>query len=108
MGTSSPDESLPSHYTPPMQTAWIPIRAHGVIEAEVDHQRVLMSPTDYSYFGLTGTGARVWDMIDGAISVDLMVDGLVVEYEAQPDVIRHDVLDFLSGLQSAGFLAEPK
>ena len=52
-----------------MLDSQIPSRTQGSIEAEVDGERILLSPKDFSYFGLTGTGAPVWDLIDGDRSV---------------------------------------
>jgi hypothetical protein len=81
-------------------------RRAGALEAEVDGQRVLMSPTDFNYFGLVDTGALVWDRIDGETSLDDLVDGLAAHFDADIVEVRKDVVDFVSALDAAGFLAE--
>jgi len=86
--------------------AHVPIRHPEALEAEVDGQRVLMSPKDYGYFGLVGTGAIVWDRIDGDVSVGRMITDLVTVYEADEAQIRADVAEFMSALEAAGLLAE--
>lgn len=92
-----------------MLDSQIPSRTQGSIEAEVDGERILLSPKDFSYFGLTGTGAPVWDLIDGDRSVAAIVAELERQYEAAPDVIRNETEEFLDALASSGLveLREP-
>jgi hypothetical protein len=80
-------------------------RITGVLEAEVDGDRVLMHPDDFSYFGLSETGSAVWLLVDGTRSVDDIVASLSEEYDAGPDTIRADVLAFLEGLDAAHLIA---
>jgi hypothetical protein len=82
------------------------VRHADVLEAEVDGQRVLMSPKDYAYFGLVDTGAIVWDRIDGETSLDELVVALAAEYDTDPERVRSDVGEFVSALDAAGLLAE--
>lgn len=83
------------------------VRHPDALEAEVDGQRVLMSPKDYAYFGLVDTGALVWDRIDGRTSLDELVRSLADAFQAEPDIVRHDVTDFVAALDAAGLLTEP-
>ena len=79
-------------------------RSTGTVEAEVDGERVLLSPKDFSYFGLAGAGAPVWDLIDGEASVDAIVAALEAEFMAEPGVIRHETLEFVDALLAAGLI----
>ena len=81
-------------------------RVTGAVEAEVDGDRILLSPKDFSYFGLQGTGAPVWDLIDGERSVGEIIAELEAQYEADAGVIRADTLEYLDALVASG-LAEP-
>lgn len=89
----------------PLTGATVLARATGAVEAEVDGERILLSPLDFSYFGLTGSGSNVWDLIDGSRSIDDIVASLESEFEAEDGVIRADVLDFVDGLVAAGLAA---
>lgn len=80
------------------------VRNAEVVEAEVDGQRVLMSPKDFSYFGLVDTGALVWDRIDGQTALGDLVSSLATEFEADPVTVEADVTVFVSALDSAGLL----
>ena len=80
-------------------------RHPDAVEAEVDGQRVLMSPKDFDYFGLEGTGAAVWDRLTEATALDDLVTALATDFSADPEVVRTDVVEFISALDAAGLLA---
>ncbi len=80
------------------------IRHPDALEAEVDGQRVLMSPKDYSYFGLVDTGALVWDRIDGTTTIDDLARALSSEFGADLEEVRVDIDEFVSALDVAGLL----
>lgn len=82
------------------------LRHAEALEAEVDGQRVLMSPKGFTYFGLVDTGALVWDRIDGQTSVGALVSSLAAEFETDVAQVRDDVAQFVSALDAAGLLAE--
>jgi hypothetical protein len=84
----------------------IPTRHAEALEAEVDGERVLMSPKNFAYFGLMDTGALVWDRIDGSTSIGEMIAALVSEFDADETTVRSDVTEFISALDAAGLLAE--
>jgi hypothetical protein len=65
-----------------------------------------MSGSDFKYFGLVGTGAVVWDRIDGATSLGQMVSTLAQEFSTDIHKVESDVVDFVSALDAAG-LIEP-
>lgn len=85
----------------------VPQRVTGAVEAEVDGERILLAPKDFSYFGLTGAAAAVWDGIDGAVSVGSLVGRLEDEFSAEPGQIRNDTLEFLDALMAAGLIELP-
>lgn len=84
----------------------VPVRASGAVEAEVDGELILLSPSDFSYFGAAGTGAPVWELVDGQRSVGGIVAELEAKYEAPEGVIRAETLEFIEALEAAG-LVEP-
>ena len=79
-------------------------RVNGAVEAEVDGDRILLSPKDFSYFGLQGTGAPVWDLIDGERSVGVIIAELEAQYDAGVGVIRADTLEYLDALVASGLV----
>ncbi|MDQ3068778.1 MAG: PqqD family protein [Acidobacteriota bacterium] len=60
------------------------------------------------YFGLTGTGARVWQLVEsGHDSADAITDTLAAEFDADPERIKEDVERFLDDLVARGLLVGP-
>lgn len=80
-------------------------RATGAVQAEVDGELILLSPKDFGYFGAEGTGAQVWELVDGQRTVDDIVSELEQQYAADPGVIRAETLVYLEALVASG-LAE--
>ncbi len=83
----------------------VPARVLGSVDADVDGQRVVLSPKDFAYFGINGSGAPVWDLIDGSRTVDDIVAALEGEYVAPEGTIRTEALAFLDALIAAGLVA---
>lgn len=81
-------------------------RVVGAVEAEVDGDRILLSPKDYSYFRLGGTGAPVWDLIDGSRTLDDIVVSLESEFAAEPGTIRLETERFVAALAEAGLVKQ--
>ncbi len=82
----------------------VPVRKTGAVQAEVDGEVILLSPTDFSYFGAAGTGGPVWELIDGERTVGAIVAELESSYDAPEGVIRNETLEFLEALEAAGLL----
>jgi hypothetical protein len=53
---------------------------------------------------LNGTAARVWELLDGAHSVEEICRVLGEEFEAPAAAIERDVAKFLAALERAGLL----
>lgn len=53
---------------------------------------------------LNAVGVRVFSLLDGAHSVEEIVEAVTEEFEVAPDVARRDVLDFLGELADHGML----
>lgn len=82
----------------------VPQRVAGCVEAEVDGQRVLLSPRDFSYFGIEGSGAAIWDLVDGQRTIDQIVAELDSRYDADEARIRPSTVRFLNELVRNGLL----
>jgi Coenzyme PQQ synthesis protein D (PqqD) len=52
-------------------------------------------------YPLNSVGARIWDLCDGARSVDEIVGLLTAEFEAPEPTIRADAIEFIEQLADA-------
>lgn len=87
-----------------MAEARIYRRHPQAVEADVDGQRVVMSPADFGYFGLDSIGSDVWDRLTHDVTLDQLVDELAATYATDTATVLADVTDFLSALDAAGLL----
>lgn len=55
-------------------------------------------------FTLNGVGATIWNLIDGATTVDRMASALASEYEVAETAAAADVREFLALLADKGLL----
>ena len=72
----------------------VPWRALDTEALVVDVKGGLLYP-------LNSVGARIWDLCDGARSVDEIVGLLAAEFEAPEPTIRADAVDFIERLADA-------
>lgn len=73
-------------------------QATGLVAADMDGEKVMLSIEKGKYFGLNGIGSRIWDMIEKPLTVREMVAELLKEYDVEEKTCQHDVQAFLSKL----------
>jgi hypothetical protein len=56
-------------------------------------------------YPLNSVGARIWELCDGARSVDEIVGVLAAEFEAPETTIRVDAIEFIERLADAKLIA---
>jgi hypothetical protein len=85
-----------------------PVRTLSVAWQTIDGETVLLrtkeKTNDKELLGLNDVGRRVWEMADGANSIDAMVAAVAADYEVSVETARADVLRFIDELVSLGAL----
>ena len=71
------------------------------VAVEVDRTIVMMSIDQGMYFGLEGTGPRIWALLEKPRSVGDVCETLLSEFDIDPDDCRREVIGFLEELRSA-------
>jgi hypothetical protein len=89
----------------------IPITSRSVVSwsdtpvsTEVDREVVLMNVGRGRCYGLGETGSSVWRRLGSPIRVDDLCRELMLEYHADPEMLRKDVLALLESLQEEGLV----
>lgn len=59
---------------------------------QLDEEAVLLDLKSGTYFGLNEVGARVWQLILEHGRLSQVLDVLVQEFEAEPEVVERDLL----------------
>lgn len=73
-------------------------RREGWITAKVGNSLMMMHAESSFYLNLTGSGGRIWEMLESPRSVSNLCKTLSHEFDIQPDVARQEVLTFLDQL----------
>ena len=76
-------------------------RSEEPVAVEVDRKVVMMSVDQGMYFGLEGTGPRIWALLEQPHSVRQLCDALLREFTVDPEVCRREVVTFLEELRGA-------
>lgn len=71
---------------------------------ELDGEVLVLDLRTSLYFGMTGTAARIWQLVEAGETRDPIVTTLAGEYGADPAVIAGDVDGFLAELTDRGLL----
>jgi PqqD family protein of HPr-rel-A system len=72
----------------------------------MDEETIVVDPRAREVHLLNETGARIWELLETAASVDELCEALAEEYEgASPEALRGDVEAFLTDLGSKGLVA---
>lgn len=73
-------------------------RQPGADEQTLDGEVVVLDADGKMVRALNGTGARVWQLLDGRRTVKDICAAIAEEFDARPEVIRADVIAFLEDL----------
>lgn len=85
----------------PIGLSTIVARHEEPVAVEVDRTVVMMSIDQGMYFGLEGTGPRIWALLDQPRSVGSVCDALISEFDVDAEECRREVIDFLEELRRA-------
>lgn len=81
-------------------------RNSELISATVDDDLVMMSLTKGEYYGISGVGARIWELLAEPTTLDSLVDTICAEYKVDPQVCRADVEEFVTRLGDLGLVSD--
>jgi hypothetical protein len=77
----------------------------NVATRELDGELVLLNFDTESYYGLDEVGARIWEVLRDAPSVEAGVAQLLHEFEVEEPTLRADVEALLTQLVDGGLVA---
>lgn len=75
-----------------------------VLIRELDSEAVLLNLNSESYFGLDEVGTRMWTLLTTSETIQAAYDGLLAEYEVEPERLRQDLLELLDKLIAHGLV----
>ena len=75
-------------------------RGEGWLSAWVGQEHVMMSADTGTCISLSETGGRIWELLEQPRSVNALCAALAQEYDAEPSVLREDVIEFVERLRT--------
>ena len=76
----------------------IPRKLDSILESDLGEEKVMMCIEKGHYFGLSKIGSRIFELVDGEISVDAICEQLESEFDSDGHDLRADVHAFLDKL----------
>ena len=75
-----------------------------VIWRELGGEVVMLDLANQQYFGLTGTGSEMWQLIVEHGSADSVIDRMLTKYDVDPANLRADFDKLVNELAAKGML----
>jgi Coenzyme PQQ synthesis protein D (PqqD) len=75
-----------------------------VLVRYLDGESVLLNLETEKYFGLDGTGTRIWEIATHSPTIEAAYGKLSEEFEVEPDVLRSHLSELLGQLVDNGLL----
>jgi len=80
-------------------------RTGGLVESQIDNEIVALNIESGVCYGLNSVGARVWQMLAAPIRVNDICRALIAEYEVDPDLCEHEVIELIMHLHAEKLVA---
>jgi len=75
-----------------------------VLFRELDGEAIILNLAKGVYFGLDAVGTRIWMVLSESSSVRRAIDVLTAEYDVEPAVAAHDVVELVATLRDQGLI----
>jgi hypothetical protein len=66
---------------------------------------IILGLDDSMYYGLSGAGARIWELLQSPRTVGEIVQIITAEFDAERDRVAADIDALLADLESRGLIA---
>ena len=75
-------------------------RSDNAVWRVIDDDIVVLLPEEAGLHALTGCGSRIWELIEGEISISEIIQGICNEYEVEPQKAKEEITEFVHKLES--------
>ncbi len=80
-------------------------RSESVVFAELGDQVVMLDTKAGRYYELDAVGTRVWELLEGRLSMAGLRDALTAEFDVDEETCLNDLSGFLEELAALGLVA---
>ena len=82
----------------------VTIPSHVIFE-KLGDQMFLLNLNSGTYFELNPTAARVWTLVQADTDTEQIIETIIDEFNAEPDVVRGDVERLVKDLKDRGLIS---
>ncbi len=75
-----------------------------VFAQEVEGEMVLLDMESENYFGLDEVGTSIWQAMQEKSTLKEVFEVLLEQYEVEPEMLEHDLSDFVGKLLESGLV----
>jgi len=75
-------------------------RSDDAVWRVIDGEVVVLLPQEAVLHALTGSGSRVWELIEGETAVSEIIQRICDEYEVEPQRAREEVTEYVHKLEA--------
>ncbi len=76
-----------------------------VVWQNLEGEAVLLNPDTGDYFGLNEVACSFWEKVDGARSIEEILEGLLKEYEVERDELFRDIMELIERMRPYNLLS---
>jgi hypothetical protein len=74
------------------------------VSCDLSGEAAILNLKSSVYFGLNTVGASIWKLIQEPRTVKEIRDAILEEFDVEPDLCEHDVLELLQELSTHGLI----
>ncbi|MGM1051935.1 MAG: PqqD family peptide modification chaperone [Pseudomonadota bacterium] len=79
-------------------------RTPELVAADLDGELVMMNAEAGRYYGISGVGARAFELLESPISIEGLVETITHEYDVDADKCRRDIQTFVKEMMANGLV----
>jgi len=79
-------------------------RTPELVAADLDGELVMMDAEAGRYYGISGVGARAFELLESPISIQGLVETITQEYDVDKHKCRDDIQAFVQELMANGLV----
>ncbi|ATW28172.1 lasso peptide biosynthesis PqqD family chaperone [Candidatus Formimonas warabiya] len=88
-----------------IQLETVIIQTTGLVAADLDGEKAMMSVEKGKYYGLDATGSCIWELIAKPVTVKEVIEALMDQYDVDETTCQKDVLVFLNKMVDEGLVS---
>jgi hypothetical protein len=91
---------------PNIDTEQLYRRDSQLVSTIMDGNMVMMDVEHGAYYGLCGVGTRIWELLEGPVSAQQIIQTLCSEFEVDETTCKADVEKFIGEMEEKGMVSK--